>query len=122
MVMRILSSERRLLDLSAGVVCLDTAYRIKNGDTESWYKEWNWTAARLEKTADEFLSRGHKVSARKAYLLASNYYRNAGFYQDIDPGDARNFFLKAASLSDNLIEPVNPFENTTLPGYLYLNL
>jgi esterase/lipase superfamily enzyme len=110
--------------------CLDTAYRIKNGDIESWYQEWNKTASRLEKTADEFLAEGHNISAREAYFRASNYYRNAGFYLDINPDDqrimptwekSRDCFLKAASLSDNLIRPVRiPFENTTLPGYLCL--
>ncbi len=110
--------------------CLDTAYRIKNADIESWYQEWNKTASRLENTADEFLAQDHNVSAREAYLRASNYYRNAGFYLDINSEDpriiptwekSRDCFLKAASLSDNLIRPVRiPFENTTLPGYLCL--
>jgi hypothetical protein len=110
--------------------CLDTAYRIKNGDIESWYLEWIKTASRMEKTADEFLAKGHNISARETYFRASNYYRNAGFYLDINPDDprimptwekSRNCFLKAATVSDGLIRPVRiPFENTTLPGYLCL--
>lgn len=110
--------------------CLDTAYRIKNGDIESWYLEWNKTAGRLEKTGDEFLAQGNNVSARETYLRASNYYRTAGFYLTTNPDDqrivptwerSRDCFLKAASLSNNLIRPVRiPFENTTLPGYLCL--
>lgn len=110
--------------------CLDTAYRITNGNVESWYIEWNKTASRLEKTGDEFLAQGDNVSAREAYLRASNYYRTAGFYLTINPNNpnliptwerSRDCFLKAASLSNNLIRPVRiPFENTTLPGYLCL--
>lgn len=110
--------------------CLDTAFRIKDGDTESWYSEWSETAARLERTAEEFLSEGHNISAREAFFRASSYYRNAGFYLDLNPDDprilpiwekSRDCFLKAASLSDELVRPVRiPFENTTLPGYLCL--
>jgi hypothetical protein len=110
--------------------CLDTAYRIKNGDIESWYLEWNRTAGRLERTADGFLSRGNNVSARETYLRASNYYRTAGFYLTKNPDDprivptwerSRGCFFKAVDLSNNLIRPVRiPFENTTLPGYLCL--
>jgi pimeloyl-ACP methyl ester carboxylesterase len=110
--------------------CLDTAFRIKDGDAESWYGQWNRTAARLESTAEEFLASGHKISAKEAFLRASNYYRNAGFYLDINPDDPRivstwekshDCFIKAANLSSGLIRPVRiPFQNTTLPGYLCL--
>lgn len=110
--------------------CLDTAFRIKDGDVESWYSEWNKTAARLERAAAEFLSSGHNVSAREAFFRASAYYRCAGFFLDIDPDDprtlltwekSRDCFMKAASLSNGLIRPVRiPFENSTLPGYLCL--
>ena len=63
-------------------------------------------------------------------MRASNYYRNAGFYLDINPDDPRivstwekshDCFMKAANLSSGLIRPVRiPFQNTTLPGYLCL--
>ena len=64
---------------------LDTAFRIKDGDAESWYGQWNRTAARLESTAEEFVASGHKISAKEAFMRASNYYRNAGFYLEIIP-------------------------------------
>ena len=35
--------------------CLSTAYRIKEGDFESWYQEWLKTAKRVHKYADESL-------------------------------------------------------------------
>ncbi len=104
--------------------------RIKDGDIESWYSEWNKTASRLERTGEEFLANGHKISAREAFFRASGYYRNAGFFLDIDPDDPRSFqtwkrsrdcFMKAADLSEGLIKPVRiPFENTSLPAYLCL--
>jgi hypothetical protein len=34
---------------------LSTAYRIKEGDFESWYIEWLKTAKRVHKNADECL-------------------------------------------------------------------
>jgi hypothetical protein len=48
--------------------CLSTAYRIKEGDFESWYSEWLATAERVNKYGDNSLSAGHKVSAREASL------------------------------------------------------
>ena len=110
--------------------CLSTAYRIKEGDNESWYKEWSETAKRLEKTADEFLSEGHKKSALEAYFRASNYYRTAEFFLHSNPDDpriletwgkSRTCFLEAIEFSERPVEFVRiPFEETTLPGYLCL--
>jgi hypothetical protein len=61
--------------------CLSTAYRIKEGDFESWHVEWLKTANRVHKYAEDCLAKGHMVSAREAYLRASNYYRVAeSFY------------------------------------------
>ena len=108
--------------------CLSTAYRIKEGDFESWYQEWLKTAKRVHKYADESLAAGHEVSAREAYLRASNYYRVAEFLL-MDPEDPRikttwesskGCFGKAASLFSPSFEPVEiPYEGTTLPGYFY---
>jgi len=110
--------------------CLSTVYRVKEGDDESWYAEWIKTARRLEKTADQFLKEGNKVSAGEACFRASNYYRTAEFFLHTNPkdprilktwGKSRDCFIKAARLSDHPIKPVEiPFEGTTLPGYLCL--
>ena len=110
--------------------CLMTAYRIKEGDDESWYREWLKTAEQREKAGDEFLSKGYKISARQEYFRASNYYRTAEFFLHVNPEDprilktwrkSRECFIKAAKLSDTPIIPVEiPFEDTTLSGYLCL--
>ena len=110
--------------------CLSTAYRIKEKDNESWYRQWDATAKRLEKQGDQFLSGGHKKSAREAYLRASNYYRTAEFFLHTNPkdprilktwGKSRECFQKAGKLSERPIKFVRiPFEKTTLPGYLCL--
>lgn len=52
--------------------CLSTAYCIKEDDFESSYEEWLNTAQRVHKYADKSLAAGHKISAREAYLCASN--------------------------------------------------
>src|ERR687883_2137983 len=110
--------------------CLSTAYRIKEGDFESWHKEWLNTAQRIHKYADNSLAAGHKVSAREAYLRASNYYRTAEFLL-MDPEDPRiqitwanskECFRKATELFSPQVkvEPIEiPYEQTTLPGYFY---
>ncbi len=108
--------------------CLSTAYRIKEGDFESWHTEWLKTANRVHKYADESLAAGHKISAREAYLRASNYYRVAEFLL-IDPEDPRientwgknkECFSKASGLFSPSFEPVEiPYEGTALPGYFY---
>ena len=86
------------------------------------------TAKRVHKYAEDCLAAGHKISAREAYLRASNYYRVAEFLL-LDPEDPRaqttwanskECFGKAASLFSLPFEPIEiPYEGTTLPGYFY---
>jgi pimeloyl-ACP methyl ester carboxylesterase len=108
--------------------CLSTAYRIKEGDFESWYQEWLKTAKRVHSYADESVKSGHTISAREAYLRASNYYRVAEFLliNPEDPriqttwGSSKDCFSKAAELFSPAFEPIEiPYEGTTLPGYFY---
>jgi pimeloyl-ACP methyl ester carboxylesterase len=108
--------------------CLSTAYRIKEGDFESWYAEWLNTAQRVHKYAENSLAAGHKISAREDYLRASNYYRVAEFLL-LDPQDSRiqitwgnskECFSKAAQFFSPPVESVEmPYEQTTIPGHLY---
>ncbi|MFF8288998.1 alpha/beta fold hydrolase [Streptomyces sp. NPDC016309] len=108
-----------------------TARAIPDGDEDAWYEQWRATAARVHALGDEALAAGHRVSAREALLRASNYYRTAEFYLRDDPfaddrakelsSLARGTFGVAASLLDSPVEPVAiPYEDTTLPGYLFL--
>lgn len=108
--------------------CLSTAYRIKEGDFESWYTEWLKTAKRVHKYADDCLAANHKVSAREAYLRASNYYRAAEFLliSPEDPriqttwGSSKECFNNAGKLFSPPIESIEiPYEGTTLPGHFY---
>ena len=108
--------------------CLSTAYRIKEGDFESWHQEWLKTAERVNKYADESMVAGRTVSAREDYLRACNYYRAAEFLL-VNPTDSRiqttwekskECFSKAATLFSPHFEHIEiPYEGTTLPGYFY---
>jgi alpha-beta hydrolase superfamily lysophospholipase len=109
--------------------CLVTAQRIQEGNADSWYSEWYQTADRVYAAAEASLAAGHTVSAREAYLRASNYYRTAFielFGAPMDPRLVQAFdrqaeaFHQAAGLFSPAFEPVRiPYEDTTLPGYFY---
>ena len=50
---------------------LATAGRVTPGDYDSWYAEWSATAEAAQAVADRSAEGGHTVTARKAYLRAS---------------------------------------------------
>jgi len=109
--------------------CLTTAQRIQEGDAGSWYDEWCRTADRVYAAAAASLAGGHPVSAREAYLRASNYYRTAYIHLFATPVDPRvvqaydrqtDAFRKACPLFAPAFEPIQiPYEGTTLPGYFF---
>ncbi|MEC3954356.1 alpha/beta fold hydrolase [Nocardia sp. CDC153] len=110
---------------------LATAARIPEGDEDAWLREWEATARRAQAIGEASASAGRRVSAREALLRASNYYRTAEFYRRDDPAHdpkarelsrlSRETFWAAAQLMDTPVLPVEiPYEDTTLPGYLYL--
>ena len=106
-----------------------TARRVTVGDGDSWYREWTETADRVSAIAEASEAKGHKVSAREAYLRASNYYRTSYpflYGAPVDPRLVEAFeretaaFHRAAALFDPPVEPVEiPYQGTTLPGYFY---
>lgn len=103
------------------------AAQIKPGDTTSWYNAWSSYADRLYELAVKARDAGHRVSARNAFLRASNYYRTAYIFMFALPVDPRvitayekqtDAFRRAAELFEPPIETLKiPYENTTLPGY-----
>ncbi|WP_043753836.1 alpha/beta hydrolase family protein [Imhoffiella purpurea] len=107
--------------------CLFTAHSIVPGDGDSWFDAWNGLARRIHAEAAEALNKRHRVSARKALLRASNYYRTAAFFLHGDPADpriadsarlSRETFQQAAALMSRPLERIRiPYEDTTLPGY-----
>jgi pimeloyl-ACP methyl ester carboxylesterase len=109
--------------------CLETARRIQDGSFESWHEQWYSTANRVQDIAEKSLKGGHIVSAREAFLRASNYYRTAEFFLHGDQKDPRIketasksclCFEKSVSLMSQSVSKVNiPYEKTNLPGYFY---
>jgi pimeloyl-ACP methyl ester carboxylesterase len=110
---------------------LVTAAKIGEGDEDAWYREWKITADRIYKIGQGSLGRDHKISAREAFLRASNYYRVAEFYRRKDPVNdpevrallklSRETFLKAAALLDGPVEEVPiPYGEHKLPAYFFL--
>lgn len=105
--------------------CMETMERIRNNDFNSWTQEWSKTADFVAGYARQRLEIGDTVSARKAFMRASNYYRMACFYTgytDILHRDlwkkSRDTFHSMLPLSEYPIEHVSiKFKDALLPGY-----
>jgi pimeloyl-ACP methyl ester carboxylesterase len=80
---------------------------------------------------EQALASGHRVSAREALLRAANYYRTAGDFllehPATDPemtllsAGQHDTFAAAAALFETPVQAVSiPYEQTTLPAYLFL--
>ncbi len=103
------------------------AAQIQPGDTTSWFNAWSSYADRLYELAVKSRAAGHWVSARNAFLRASNYYRTSFIFMFALPVDPRvveaydkqtEAFQNAAALFEPPIEILKiPYENATLPGY-----
>lgn len=113
--------------LSESGECFYVASKIKDGDGESWYREWTEMGRRVEKRAANSAGKGHHVSARESYLRAYAYYRAATAFLNpySDPRQregylkAKECFLKSAGMHNPPILPLQiPFEGHSLPGYL----
>jgi pimeloyl-ACP methyl ester carboxylesterase len=106
--------------------CYETASRIEDEKEASYTEAWRVTAERVEEIARKSLAGGHLVSAREAFLRASSYWREVGFYQrTTDPKcrssweRQRECFTQAGKLMDVPFDVVSiPYENgKSLPGY-----
>jgi len=106
---------------------VSTAGRIPDGDESAWYTEWRALAERVHADADTSATEGHFVSAREAYLRASNYYQlsmsTAGrprrTTRSLRSGSLSvSTFASAARLMNRTPQSVRiPYEDTTLPGW-----
>jgi hypothetical protein len=108
---------------------LATASRTTAGDYDSWFTEWSATAAVASTLADDALERGNAVTARKAYLRASEYWRQSFFLIRHDIGDERvqrawrrhrKAFRAAIPLLDcHVVTTEIPFDGVSMTGYLF---
>jgi len=101
------------------------ASRMKDGDPESWVREWMGLAERVHKRGLAMLEAGHPISARETLLRAFVYYRaTLGAMLPADPRFKqairlmRECFRKSGSLQDIPVDTLSiPFEGGELPGY-----
>lgn len=106
-----------------------TVSRIRSGDDNSWYDEWNATAERVFAEAEAQRAAGRRVSARDNYLRATTYFRASEFFLHANHEDPRIYSAYKKSIDaytlccafyDPPILPVEiPYESTTLPGYFH---
>lgn len=105
--------------------CLETISHVKDGDFQSWIHEWSKTADRVSRYAKKALKEEDKLTARDAFLRASNYYRMAVFYAEhTDPlhtelwKQSKECFHNMIKLMDQPIEILEiDFEESKLPAY-----
>jgi len=106
-----------------------TARRIGSLNGASWHDAWSRAAGIAHSAGDAALAAGRRVSARKAFLRASEYWRQSYYFIRSDLDDPRlqaayrghvEAFLAAKDLMDHHVEHVRiPYEGTTIPGYLH---
>jgi Prolyl oligopeptidase family len=109
---------------------LTAVAKIGDGDAASWVAEWQILAERVQEIGDSSLAKGHRVSARSAYLRAAVYFAAANVFVDGTPNaEAQLTSLFAAhrkcfDLHVGLLEPpavtlAIPYGDGTMPGYLF---
>jgi len=109
--------------------CFATAAKVKDGDFDSWFAAWTETADRIQGIAEASDAAGHRISAREAFLRASNYYWAATFFSDStsDPSQLVPTWQKHRAAWDAFVARLDvpaetieiPYEDTTLPGYAF---
>ena len=107
---------------------LATARRVGRPSAAAWHRAWSQTAAVAERAGEAAQDDGDRVSARHAWLRASEYHRQAYYFIRSDLDDPRlqdsyrrhvDTFQAATALMDRPVTEVRiPYEETTLRGYL----
>lgn len=105
--------------------CFLAADAMRPGDGESWFLEWKRLADRSAAEAAAAEAARHVVTARNAYLRATDYYRASEYgLAPFDPRRLESFdkceecFQKAGRHMTPPLESVRiPYEGTTLPAY-----
>lgn len=107
--------------------CLYVTEKIQEGDMQSWHDEWSNAANRLVSFSENALANNHKQSAKEALFRSSTYFLASE--SCLPRGEerlkvfekARDCFVKASLLDQKPFRQIQiPYENTTLPGFLYL--
>jgi len=108
---------------------LSTAKKIRDGEFESWFREYFALAERVRAVAEGCAQAGNPVSAREAYLRASSYYALANVMVDgsDDPKRLLPTFDLHRSCWDGFCERLSPpaekieipFSPVPLPAYFF---
>jgi predicted alpha/beta-fold hydrolase len=106
-----------------------TARRLAKPDPTSWHEQWSTTADTARDDADAARAAGDRVSARHAYLRASEYHRQAYYFLRRTLDDPRlqasyaahvDTFDAAVALMDVAAERVLiPYDGTAVVGYFF---
>jgi hypothetical protein len=107
--------------------CLEAASKIQVGNRHSFYEAWAEQGEKAFAEAETASAENRLVTARAAYLRASNYLRTAEFFLELNDADKLPAYLKAVEafrksivLWDNKPEVITiPYEDSFLPGYLF---
>ena len=103
--------------------------QVEDGNFESAFTIVKAAGDEARALAETSARKGHKESARQAYLWAQNFYDTATYFADGSAAPSRfqptwellyDCWLKAVVLFDPPIEPVSiPYENTELRGFYF---
>jgi hypothetical protein len=104
--------------------CLAIASQVTPGDRDSWSRAWMAFGSRLREQADAALKAGHTVSARGAYLRATEYFRQAFFFHrdDLDGAELRTAYpasVQAFRAALPLLAHPARVLPGAFPGYLF---
>jgi dienelactone hydrolase len=107
--------------------CLEAASKIQVGNRHSFYEAWSEQGERAFAEGEKAATEGRNVTARAAYLRASNYLRTAEFFLELHDKAKLPAYLKAVEafrksivLWENPPKIVKiPYEDSHLPGYLF---
>jgi dienelactone hydrolase len=81
--------------------CFLTATRITSGDDESWRREWTKIADTCKSRGDLAFQQGNTSTAQSNWLRASNYYRTAELFLNIDDR-RRGYILEQMQICSHL--------------------
>ncbi|HEX2392916.1 MAG TPA: alpha/beta fold hydrolase [Solirubrobacterales bacterium] len=108
---------------------LATVERIKDGDYESWHREFLGTGQRVREIAERAAAAGHAVSARDAYLRAAAYiFVSTSSLDGTDEPQRmvpvwrqhRECFERFAALRQPALEKFEiPYEGTALEAWFF---
>jgi len=101
--------------------------QVQDGDFEGAYLAFMQAGDEASATAKNSINRGHRESARQAYLWAQNFYDSATYFVDGSKDPSRflptwellyDCWLQSLPLFDPPIEPISiPYEKTELRGF-----